>query len=280
MINKIQKTSIRNFNSSDVTKIIKKNRVNLPSTSSTRAIDELIQPKERTSFWSAKVRVKKQTPAGKIKFSKNVFLKPIYGRNLGEQIKNARTQENILTLMRENNLPALRSGAIVNEGQAFLAVESFLRKSNTESKLIPINKRSETSAPTFLKRLTVKKDSQLIKDLATDLATIVDLGLSTPYFDFHGFYKRKDGSLKRVIMDVNHMHQTPFNKTNAKSVIAFIHQVWSPTSPEAVLFKNILLKGIKERKSRSYFKEAFKSIPSAKATSGLFSRLLRSIISK
>lgn len=275
--NRIQRASIRNFGSSDVTKVVRKNRVNIPPTSSTKNLDDLIKPQERTSFWNAKVRVKKQTPEGKLKFSKNVFLKPAYGRNLEEQLKNARIQESILTLMRENGLPALRSGAVVNEGQAFLAVESFLRKANTESKLIPINRRSVSSTPTFLKDLTVKNDSQLIKDLAKDLATIVDLGLSTPYFDFHGFYKRKDGSWKRVIMDVNNMHQTSFNSISAKSVITFIHQVWPPTSPEAVLFRNTLLKGIKEKTRRGYFKDAFKSTPAAKPTEGAFLKLLRAI---
>jgi hypothetical protein len=60
--------------------------------------------------------------------------------------------------------------------------------------------------PVFFKKFSAKKDSKLIKDLARDLATIHNLGITTSFVDFWHFYKIQGGLFKkntwgRVIID-------------------------------------------------------------------------------
>ena len=57
--------------------------------------------------------------------------------------------------------------------------------------------------PTFLVRLSAKKDAKLIRSLGRDLAAIYSLGFTCRFLDFWHFYKKKDGKWDRVILDLN-----------------------------------------------------------------------------
>lgn len=115
----------------------------------------------------------------------------------------------------------------------FSAPESILMENLVKrfGKLFPINSKKRSSHPVFLKKLSVKNDSILIKDLAKDLATIFNLGFVPYAMDFWMFYK-KGNSYDRVISDItlfthknDAIHsQTPkaFFKENMRdSVFAF-----------------------------------------------------------
>ncbi len=115
----------------------------------------------------------------------------------------------------------------------FSAPESILMENLTKrfGKIFPINPMKNNTDPIFLKKLLIKKDSVLIKDLAKDLATIFNLGFVPYAMDFWMFYK-KGNSYDRVISDItlfthknDAIHsQTPkaFFKENMRdSVFAF-----------------------------------------------------------
>ena len=208
-------------------------------------------------FWHGKIQVRTGKKGSAKQFSKRVFLKPLLGRTLESQIRRGERQERIFAKMKDAGLPSLKAGVVVIEGQAFLAVEPFLRKGNMLTKLRPVNEINGRSKPTFLAKFTVQRHSAIIKDLATDLARIANLGLSTRFFDFHGFNLRGDGSLKRVIMDVNRFNEIPFNQSAATAIIRSISRVWRMDSKEMQLFRKTLLANIKSPELLSAFEKAF-----------------------
>ena len=57
--------------------------------------------------------------------------------------------------------------------------------------------------PLFLRKLAVSKDAGLIKELASDFATISRLGYSTTFIDFWHFYRKPEGGYGRVIVDLD-----------------------------------------------------------------------------
>ncbi len=67
-------------------------------------------------------------------------------------------------------------------------------------KLYPINPKKSPD-PLFLKKLSVKKDYILIKEIARDFATILNGGFIPHALDFWMFYK-KENSYGRVISDL------------------------------------------------------------------------------
>jgi hypothetical protein len=69
-------------------------------------------------------------------------------------------------------------------------------------KLYPINPGQHNPKPTFLEKLKIKKDHVLIRNLGSDLATILNLGFIPHAMDFWSFYKTKNGTYDRVISDL------------------------------------------------------------------------------
>jgi len=75
-------------------------------------------------------------------------------------------------------------------------------------KIIPINCNTYSPAPVFLKRLNVKRDLPLIKNLAGDYAKMVNLGYAPHYVDFWAFYKsRKGTNYERIIVDIYNIYK-------------------------------------------------------------------------
>jgi|GEM_PF-1373744 len=75
--------------------------------------------------------------------------------------------------------------------------------SRTYGKIIPINTGHNQPHPWFLKKLTLKKDSELISAMAGDFAKITSLGYVPGYIDFWMFYRnKKTGKLNRLIVDI------------------------------------------------------------------------------
>ncbi|HNV00861.1 MAG TPA: hypothetical protein PKK60_00335 [archaeon] len=68
-------------------------------------------------------------------------------------------------------------------------------------KLYSINPGHNNPRPVFLKKLKIEKDSVLIRNLGSDLATILNLGFLPHAMDFWSFYKT-NGSYERIISDL------------------------------------------------------------------------------
>jgi hypothetical protein len=74
-------------------------------------------------------------------------------------------------------------------------------------KLIPVN---IGSVPKNLLLLNHKTDKKLIKNLANDFATIMNLGYSPSVIDFWHFYQ-KGNTMERIIIDFTSLRKTPDN---------------------------------------------------------------------
>jgi hypothetical protein len=252
------------FSERDVSHITRNKQLDVGKTTTHRYLKELnkstsLENNISPHFFYGKIHFKpNRLLKGKRKAQK-VFLKPIIGINLNDQIVNGKREVKIFNKMRKAQLPVPKAGIVVSNGQAYIAVESFLRKGNSKSILTPINTINGRSTPTFLKKLNVRHHSELIKALAKDLATLSNIGLSTEYFDIHGFYKRQDGSIERIIMDVNHVREYNFDSFPIYSITSEIKKGWRGNwfKKEKKLFVETLLQNVKDPTTRERFRVAF-----------------------
>ncbi len=76
-----------------------------------------------------------------------------------------------------------------------------------EKKYGPLRDIHIEGYPKRLSELTAKNNSTLIRDLASDLATIHKLGFSTEFIDFWHFYITPNGKTNRVILDFNDFYK-------------------------------------------------------------------------
>jgi hypothetical protein len=92
-------------------------------------------------------------------------------------------------------------------------------------KLIPVNEVNlftghSHGKPTFLRKLSLQKDSQLIESLAKDLATLHSLDYFSHWIDFWHFYK-KGNSFGRLIFDVSELHR--LEKNSGQQTAKLLH---------------------------------------------------------
>lgn len=84
-------------------------------------------------------------------------------------------------------------------GRESVIMENLRKK---YGKLYSINPGKNNPRPVFLGKLKMKKNSVLIRNLGSDLATILNLGFVPHAMDFWSFYKTKNGTYERVISDL------------------------------------------------------------------------------
>jgi len=72
-------------------------------------------------------------------------------------------------------------------------------------KIHPIN--DSKGNPVFLKKLKIGRDRKLIKEIASDLATINNSGYVLDYLDLWGLYKKPNGEYGRVAIDYTTMRK-------------------------------------------------------------------------
>ena len=154
-------------------------------------------------------RVSKQVHAVKIVEGEREFhaarklpMFPHEGANRSELARHQRTWRTFKKL----GLPVPEFSAVYSrrpkskkEGRKYLS--TFME--NMTKKHGPLKETHQLGDPLELNTLTVKKDSKLIKNLAKDLATIHNTNYLTDHLDFWHFYKKKDGTRGRVILDFN-----------------------------------------------------------------------------
>lgn len=84
-------------------------------------------------------------------------------------------------------------------GQESIIMENLKKR---YGKLYSINTGHLNPRPVFLRKLKINKDYVLIRNLGSDLATILNLGFISHTMDFWSFYKTKNGTYERVISDL------------------------------------------------------------------------------
>ncbi len=187
----------------------------LPSdVSHVRIIKKLpIETNQGERFFYGKIYLRPKTflPFPGVKHgAQRVFLKRMNW--IGDMsMYNAERELALHNTIRSLGLPIPKSGIVkIEQGEnkgVYLAISPFLRNSNTASRIIPINSGGKfPGRPYFLKRLTIKKDAQLIRTLAQEAALLINNGILPGWYDFVGFYKRKDGSWGHIIMDAQNMY--------------------------------------------------------------------------
>jgi len=126
------------------------------------------------------------------------FKKPVKFLGKRERVINAKRA---YTAFKRAALPV--PSFFIPRIRYFSAPESILMENLTKrfGKLFPINSKKRSAHPVFLKKLSIKNDSVLIKNLAKDLATIFNLGFVPYAMDFWMFYK-KGNTYERVLVDL------------------------------------------------------------------------------
>lgn len=133
-------------------------------------------------------------------------------RDHAYNLQDAKKEIQIRASLKAAGLPVPHTGIFeVKSGKnagVYLVMPPFLRKGGKESILHAINPGGPLSGrPYFLCRLTVEKDAALIRALARETAAMCNSGISSPWFDHYGFYKRKDGSWGHIVMDTGELHR-------------------------------------------------------------------------
>jgi hypothetical protein len=146
-------------------------------------------------FFSGKIYLKRENFAPGKRVAQRVFLKEGDKSRIKGELR-------IRQKLKAAGLPVLKAGIVFIDGKYFMAIEPFLKKGGSETKLEPINQFGRLAGqPTFLEKITVEKNKKLIEDIAKDTAKAYNAGIYAKYFDFFGFYRKKDRQLERVIMD-------------------------------------------------------------------------------
>lgn len=178
-----------------------------------------ISTNRERSFYSGKIYLRKnallQLWPG-IHTAQRVFLKKMQsGGNSSysniTELEYAKREVALRNKLKKAGLPVLPTAIVqIPEGKdqgVYLATPPFLRKGNRETRIIPVNERSGPLAgrPYFLARLKVPRDARLIRDMARETATMYNHDVYSFWFDFYGFYPRKDGTWGRLIMDTDEL---------------------------------------------------------------------------
>lgn len=79
---------------------------------------------------------------------------------------------------------------------------------------------TEEGRPVLFRELTIKKDKELISNLAHDVAKIHNLGYSFPYPDIWAYYK-KGASYERVVVDLDDLRKEDPKKVAEKKASLF-----------------------------------------------------------
>lgn len=104
--------------------------------------------------------------------------------------------------LRKAGLPVLKSGIVKIGKRYYLAMEPYFRGGGTNSKLFPINVYGK---PIRLAQMRKEEQDKIIPEIAKDTAKIYNLGIGSRYFDFIGFYQKKDSTISRLIMDTTRL---------------------------------------------------------------------------
>ena len=194
--------------------------------------------------------------------------RPVFLRYFGEDEQAeqaAQRQMKMRKRLETLGLPVPKAGIVrIADPQnprkrlVYLAVQSFLRKRTSQSRLIPINNSSKgivpSANPNFLAKLTASKDKGVIQQLAKDLAKIVSFGLRIgTSLDIFGFYRQQDGSWKYVVMDVEDIYDAKkhvkspeemrlSNRNACNALFQQIIPVWPANRPEFKLFEKEFVK--------------------------------------
>jgi hypothetical protein len=251
----------------DISHVTGKKKINVGETTTPTYLKDLnksmyLNQDVSPHFMYGKIHFRKTSLREGKRKAQRVFLKPVVGSDHKEQRKNAKKEVFFLNILGMEGVPVPKAGVVNLNGQPYVAMSPFLRKGNSKSVLVPINTKHGHSEPYFLRKLSVRKNSELIQGLARDLAAVANSGLSTNYFDLHGFYKRRDGSFTRIVMDVNHLHREYFDSYSVRSVAAQIKKVWRGPwfKKERQLFVTTLLENIHDRTTRERFRVAFAEV--------------------
>jgi hypothetical protein len=145
---------------------------------------------------------------------KNVF-HGVFKKKPGVSRISVATTQSIYRSLKKLGLPVpefSRALSILNKRKVKhpeIFAENLERK---YGKLYDCHKKG---SPIFLRKLNLKKDSELINNLAKDLATMHRNGIIPNYIDFWHFYKIGDwklsnrGTWDRVIIDFDKMFRIP-----------------------------------------------------------------------
>lgn len=108
--------------------------------------------------------------------------------------------QNVWKILYENNFPVPRFSKVdlrKNSPTYLNIFREFLYKKN---ELIDCHKRGRFRLP---KKFNFVRDKKVLNELAQDIAKLSSLGVIAEFPDFWNFYKKKDGSLGRLIVDFN-----------------------------------------------------------------------------
>ena len=134
-----------------------------------------------------------------------VFLRPVSRAGLAD----ARELISIAHDLRRLGLPVPHQELVSAPGRFatkyYVATEAFFRK-GVRSKIEPFNKPFlgliPHRYPNLLRKLSIEKDSDLIKELASCVVKIANSGFEIRGLDVFGFYKKKNGKWGLIIHDL------------------------------------------------------------------------------
>ena len=227
--------------------------INVGETNTIRMMGELGR---NVNFASGKLYIRRGALGGGKEKAQPAFFKPLFGPNMEAQNAEGVRAVRIMDRLRERGLPVPKAGIIEHNGSVYLAMSPYVRKGGSISKFIPINTRPGSHTPHMLASLSAARDSALIRQLGRDTAEILNAGIYTKYFDFFGFYRKKDGSLNRFIMDVDYfydMHGSGSQKDTVMTLFKDIKSVWKPRKnlAELQLFASAMKKGLESPELRA-----------------------------
>ncbi len=246
------------------------NPINVGETNTIRMMEELGRP---VNFGSGKIYLKRGSFGKGKERAQKAFFKPLFGDNHSGQRNEGERSVRIMDALRLRGLPVPKAGLIEHHGQLYLAMSPYLRKGGLITKMIPVNTSAGSHTPHFLKTLNVERNADLIRQMAKDTAEIFNAGMYTKAFDFFGFYRKKDGTLARFIMDVDYFYdaQGPMHqKEGVNSMFADIKSVWKPRRNPAEL--ELFASTMKESLESDFLKKAVDEAV-AKKSRGVFGYL-------
>jgi hypothetical protein len=176
--------------------------------------------------------------------------------------KRAAEMVGVARRLAKAGVPVVKVIQIAHEEQMYLAVESFLTQKQSVPKLFPINPQPLDHTPYLLSNLTMRKNTPLIKNIAQDTVKILNLGISSRYFDFFGFYPNAKGEWERKVMDLDHMYVETQSVDELKQMLSSIRKVWTPGKfdEEYAFFLRELLNGVRKPKLKTVFAQELRTI--------------------
>ena len=233
-------------------------KMNVGETNTIRMMEELGR---KVDFASGKIYIRRGSLGEGKERAQRAFFKPLFGPNEDSQRSEGARAVRVMNTLRARGLPVPKAGIVEHQGQLYLAMSPFIRKGGSISKITPINTTPGSHTPHFLGLLNAAKNAELIRSLGRDTAEIINSGMYTKYFDFFGFYKKRDGSVDRIIMDVDYFYDMQ-GRTNQKGAISSlfrdIKSVWKPkrSAAELALFSSAMKERLESQELRQAVDEA------------------------